>query len=54
MQPGDRIAEGDRIIILEAMKMEIAVLAESDGTITEVFCQLGQTVTAGQLMAAEA
>lgn len=51
-QPGDRFAEGDRLVILEAMKMEIAVLAETAGTITEVFCQPGQTVTAGQLLAA--
>ncbi|MBM0742590.1 urea carboxylase [Phormidium sp. CLA17] len=52
VQPGDRVAEGDQLIILEAMKMEIAVLADSAGTITQVFCQPGQTVTAGQLLAA--
>jgi len=37
---------------LEAMKMEIAVLADSAGLITDLFCQPGQTVTAGQLLAA--
>lgn len=52
VQPGDRVAEGDRLVILEAMKMEIAVIADSAGTITDVFCQKGQTVTAGQLLAA--
>jgi urea carboxylase len=52
VQPGDRVAEGDRLVILEAMKMEIAVLADIAGTITQVFCQSGQTVTAGQLLAA--
>ncbi|PZV16115.1 MAG: urea carboxylase [Leptolyngbya sp.] len=52
VQPGDRVAEGDRLVILEAMKMEIAVLADVAGTITDVFCQAGQTVTAGQFLAA--
>jgi len=52
VQPGDRVVEGDRLIILEAMKMEIAVLADSAGYITDVFCQPGQTITAGQLLAA--
>ncbi|MBW4520607.1 MAG: urea carboxylase [Scytolyngbya sp. HA4215-MV1] len=52
VQPGDRVAEGDRLLILEAMKMEIAVFAEGAGTMTAVFCQPGQTVTAGQWLAA--
>jgi urea carboxylase len=52
VQVGDRVAEGDRLLILEAMKMEIAVLAESTGVITEVFCKAGQSITAGQLLAA--
>jgi len=52
VKPGDRVVEGDRLIILEAMKMEIAVLADSAGLITDLFCQPGQTVTAGQLLAA--
>lgn len=52
VQPGDRVSEGDRLLILEAMKMEIAVLADSAGNITDVFCQPGQTVTAGQLLVA--
>lgn len=52
VKPGDRVAAGDRLIILEAMKMEIAVLANSAGCITDLFCQPGQTVTAGQLLAA--
>ena len=52
VQPGDPIAEGDSVVILEAMKMEIALTAEVTGTIVEVFCQQGQTVTAGQILAA--
>lgn len=52
VQVGDRVAEGDRLVILEAMKMEIAVFADSAGTIAEVFCQIGQLVIAGQLLVA--
>jgi len=52
VQSGDRVAEGDRLVILEAMKMEIAVFADGAGTITEVFCQVGQLVTAGQILVA--
>jgi urea carboxylase len=52
VQSGDQVAEGDRLVILEAMKMEIAVLAESAGTIADIFCQPGQTITAGQLLVA--
>lgn len=52
VNPGDQVAEGDRLIILEAMKMEIAVIAETAGTIAEIFCQQGQLVMAGQILAA--
>jgi urea carboxylase len=52
VQPGDSIAEGDRVVVLEAMKMEIALTSDVTGTIVEVFCQQGQTVTAGQILAA--
>jgi urea carboxylase len=52
VNPGDQVAEGDRILILEAMKMEIAITAEVSGAIAQVFCQKGQTVTAGQILAA--
>jgi urea carboxylase len=52
VQQGDKVVEGDRLVILEAMKMEIAVIAEESGTITEVFCQQGQMVIAGQFLMA--
>jgi urea carboxylase len=52
VQAGDRVVAGDTLVILEAMKMEIAVTAEEDGAIVSVFCQEGQTVTAGQLILA--
>jgi urea carboxylase len=52
VEPGDVVKEGDRLIILEAMKMEIAITAEEGGAISAVLCQKGQTVTAGQILAA--
>jgi urea carboxylase len=52
VESGDRVTKGDTLVILEAMKMEIAVVAEEDGTIVSVFCQKGQTVTAGQVIMA--
>ena len=52
VQAGDRVAEGDRLVILEAIKTQIAVFADSVGTVAEVFCEVGQIVTAGQLLVA--
>lgn len=49
---GDIVVEGDRLLILEAMKMEIAITADVPGTVVELFCQKGETVTAGQILAA--
>lgn len=48
VEPGDHVKVGDRLIILEAMKMEIEVVAEFSGTIATLFCQPGQSVIAGQ------
>ena len=45
---GDVVKEGQKIIVLEAMKMENAVLAEKSGTITEILVNKGDTVLDGQ------
>ena len=52
VKPGDVVAQGDRLVILEAMKMEIAVTADQAGTVVDVFCTQGQTVSAGQILLA--
>ena len=44
----DTVAEGDVLMILEAMKMETEVKADSAGTITEVCVNPGDQVKAGQ------
>jgi acetyl-CoA carboxylase biotin carboxyl carrier protein len=48
---GQPVAEGDTIIILESMKMEIPVLAESDGRVITVGVSEGDVVQEGDLLA---
>jgi len=48
---GDRIAEGDTIVILESMKMEIPVIAEEEGTLTSIAVAEGDVVQEGDLIA---
>lgn len=43
---GDVINEGDEVIILEAMKMELPVVSETSGTVKEVKCAKGDAVEA--------
>jgi urea carboxylase len=45
---GERVQAGQRLVILEAMKMEIAVAAPRAGTIERLACVPGALVTAGQ------
>jgi acetyl-CoA carboxylase biotin carboxyl carrier protein len=48
---GDTIADGDTLVILESMKMEIPVLAESAGTLTKLAVAEGDVVQEGDLIA---
>jgi acetyl-CoA carboxylase biotin carboxyl carrier protein len=48
---GDQVADGDTLVILESMKMEIPVLAESTGTITTLHVAEGDVVQEGDLIA---
>ena len=48
---GDTIGEGDTVVLLESMKMEIPVLAESAGTVTTVNVNVGDVIQAGHLIA---
>lgn len=47
-RPGDLVKQGDTVVMVESMKMEIAVTAPCDGKIIHVFCQEGGQVAAGQ------
>ena len=48
---GDTIAEGDTLVILESMKMEIPVIAESGGTLAQLAVNEGDVVQEGDLIA---
>jgi biotin carboxyl carrier protein len=48
---GDQVAEGDTLVILESMKMEIPVLAESDGVLARLSVNEGDVVQEGDLIA---
>lgn len=47
---GDAVAEGDTVVILESMKMEIPVLAEHGGTVAEVRVTEGDVVQEGDIL----
>lgn len=51
VEPGAEIAVGDTLVILESMKMEIPVLAESSGTVTEIAVAVGDVIHEGDLIA---
>jgi len=44
---GDTVQEGDTVVILESMKMEMPVEAEDPGTVKEILCKEGQSVSEG-------
>src|SRR5689334_23001189 len=48
---GDEINEGDTVVLLESMKMEIPVLAEASGKVTAVNVAVGDVIQAGDLIA---
>jgi acetyl-CoA carboxylase biotin carboxyl carrier protein len=48
---GDAIGDGDTLVILESMKMEIPVLAEGAGTLSKLAVAEGDVVQEGDLIA---
>jgi urea carboxylase len=47
---GQRIAAGEELLIVEAMKMEIPIVAEAPGEIVELRCEPGRAVAAGEVL----
>jgi len=50
-QPGQRVAAGDKLLVLDAMKIEMVITAPTDGVVQEMLCRAGQMVSAGQQLA---
>jgi acetyl-CoA carboxylase biotin carboxyl carrier protein len=50
VQVGDTVEEGDTVLILESMKMEMPVEAEDEGTVAEIRCEEGQAVSEGDTL----
>jgi acetyl-CoA carboxylase biotin carboxyl carrier protein len=47
---GQAVDEGDTLVILESMKMEMPVEAEDAGTVKEIRCEEGQSVSEGDTL----
>ena len=47
---GDTVEEGDTVLILESMKMEMPVEAEDEGTVREILVSEGQAVSEGDVL----
>lgn len=50
VQTGDAVTEGQTVVILESMKMEMPVEAESAGTVVEIVVSEGQAVSEGDTL----
>jgi urea carboxylase len=51
VEPGQHVAAGQKMIVLDAMKMELTIGAPAAGVIEKILCQSGQMVSAGQQLA---
>jgi len=47
---GDSVQEGDEIVVLESMKMEMPLEAESGGKVEEIKCSEGDSVSEGETL----
>ncbi|HXD63033.1 MAG TPA: biotin/lipoyl-binding carrier protein [Solirubrobacteraceae bacterium] len=50
VEVGDTVEEGDAVVVLESMKMEMPVEAEDPGVVTEILCREGQSVSEGDTL----
>lgn len=50
-QVGAAVKKGDAVVIVEAMKMEIPMVAPQDGTVASIDCAVGDAVEAGAVLA---
>ena len=50
VKPGDAVTDGQKLIVLDAMKTEIVVASHVDGIVEEIYCAQGALVQGGQLL----
>ncbi len=50
VKAGDSVNDGDEVVILEAMKMELPIVATASGAVKEVKCSKGDAVEAEQVL----
>jgi acetyl-CoA/propionyl-CoA carboxylase biotin carboxyl carrier protein len=50
VEEGQQVAEGDAIVVIEAMKMEQPIKAHKSGTVTGLQAAIGKTVTNGAVI----
>jgi pyruvate carboxylase subunit B len=50
VKKGDKVSKGDAVAVLEAMKMENNVSANKDGSVAEIFADVGATVSPGDIL----
>ena len=50
VEVGDDVQEGDTVVVLESMKMEMPVEAEDPGVVKEILCEEGQSVSEGETL----
>ena len=48
---GQKVSKGDAVVIIEAMKMEIPVVAPEDGTVASIEVAVGDAIEAGAVLA---
>jgi biotin carboxyl carrier protein len=51
VQEGDTVSEGDTLVVLESMKMEIPVLSEESGVVAKLEVAEGDVIQEGDLIA---
>lgn len=51
VEPGQHVSAGQKLVVLDAMKIEMAIAAPISGVVEKVLCQSGQMVSAGQQLA---
>jgi biotin carboxyl carrier protein len=50
VKEGDKVKAGDKVAVIEAMKMKSMVAADHDGTVRNIRVKVGEAVDAGQVL----